>query len=132
MPKTQLFETDLHMEEDTDDEEMDVKDLIKPGMIFRMKYTQTKNCISEGRSIQVIVVSIRTIIHGCCDSGVHVLGCVLKTDIPIFICARRAELGREIILESNERPAGNKLKIASGYVENFLDECHDKWKYAST
>ena len=127
MPKTLLFKTELSMEDDyvESQEDIDIKDLIKPGMVFRMDYTQTKNYISEEASTQVMVVSVGHIIDGCCDTGVYVQDCVLKTDAPIFICARRAELGRPFTLYSDT------VKIAIGSVVDFLDELRDKWKYAS-
>jgi len=129
MPKTLLFETELNVDKayvDSQDEVIDIHEFIKPGMTFTMNYTQTKNYVSEEATTQVTVVSICHIIDGCCDTGIHVMGCVLKTEAPIFICAQCAELGREIIL------LRDSTRIATGYVNEFLDECREKWKYASS
>jgi len=84
----------------------------------------TSEYISDEASTTVTVVSIRNIIEGCCNSGIHIMDCVLQTDTPIFICAIYASLGRKFTLYRD-----NTL-IASGSVHNFLDECHEKWKYA--
>lgn len=124
MPKTSLFEVDCtiveeYLEvmfgedyEDNDEVDFDPRDFIKPGMTFMMNYTQTKNYKSEEVSVMVRVESIRTIIE---DTHIYVIGCVLRTDIPIFICKYSAYLGRSITLHTEH------TTIAKGGVKCFLD-----------
>jgi hypothetical protein len=121
MPKTSLFETDLYIvKEYLDnnygeeyDTEYDEKEIITPNMAFTMNYMHTKNYASEDATIIVNVVSIRTIIDDE-YSGIHVLGCVLKTEIPIFVCARGAYLARPITLHTENGT------IAKGHVTHFI------------
>ena len=124
MPKTTLFEVDCiivkeYLEvmygedyEDDDDFDFDPYELIKPGMTLTMNYTQTKNYKSEEASIMVRVESIRGIID---DTHIYVMGCVLRTDVPIFICKYSAYLGRSITLHTDI------TTIAKGGVKDFLD-----------
>jgi hypothetical protein len=120
MPKTSLFETDLNIVKEyldnnhDEDDNYDEYEFIKPGMIFTMNYTHTKNYASEDASIKVSVVSIRTIIDDY-YSGTYILGCVLKTEVPIFVCAYGAYLARPITLHTEEGT------IAKGHVTEFLE-----------
>ena len=117
MPKTSLFETNVFIElEDTDDsdDDFDKYDFIKPGMTFRMDYTHTRNYESEKASTHVTVVSVRSVIECCCT--VSVLGCVLKTEKPIYICVSSAILGEKIYLYDE-----NEKLVAIGGVEKFND-----------
>jgi hypothetical protein len=145
MPKTSLFEVELHIakeymkktyginydENDEDDEEeddiyYDEKEIIKPGMTFMMNYTQTKlyymnkndnlyNYVLEDASIKVTVVSVRTVIDDGPYYGIYVLGCVLKTDTPIYISIRSAYYGRKLTLHTET------TTVATGNVKEVLD-----------
>jgi hypothetical protein len=124
MPKTTLFEVDCtiveeYLEvmfgedyEDNDEVDFDPRDFIKPGMTLMMNYTQTKNYKSEEASVMVKVESIRTVIE---DTHIYIIGCVLRTDVPIFICKYSAYLGRSITLHTDT------TTIAKGGVKHFLD-----------
>ena len=134
MPKTQLFELELRITKEYIDDELlknydsdtdydfDSKDIIKPGMTFTMNYTQTKNYswkyqkinfVLEPASTQVTVVSIRTVIEEHDD--IYILGCVLKTEQPIYICISSAFYGKNITLHNDN------MTIASGGVKKLLD-----------
>lgn len=140
MPRTQLFELELRItreyidevllkdydSEDSDaDYDFDKYDIIKPGMTFTMNYTQTKNYswkylksnfVLEPASTQVTVVSIRTVIEEYLD--IYILGCVVKTEHPIYISIRSAFYGRNITLHNEN------MTIAKGGVQKILDYPH--------
>ena len=137
MPKTRLFELELRITKEYIDNELlkdydsedsdvyydfDIKDIIKPGMTFTMNYTQNKNYswkyqkfnyVLEPASTQVTVVSIRTVIEEHDD--IYILGCVLKTEQPIYICISSAFYGRNITLHNDN------MTIALGGVKKLLD-----------
>jgi hypothetical protein len=130
MPKTTLFETNvtikppyLRLKEDI----TDMYDYIKPGMVFTMKYTHTQNYQNtDNATIKVTVQSVRTCIEACCCcteeddddeyEPIHVQGCVLRTEEPIYICIGAAALGRPIILYDGD------VRVANGYVEKILEK----------
>lgn len=116
MPKTSLFETNvfIDVDEDSDEENYDKYEFVKPGMTFRMDYTHTRNYQSEKATTSVTVVSVRSVID--CWYAVSILGCVLKTEEPIYICVHNATLGEDIYLYDKDE----KL-VAKGGVQKFYD-----------
>lgn len=120
MPKTSLFETELYIVKEYIDnkfignDDYDKDEFIKPGMIFTMNYIHTRNYASEDATIKVTVVSIRTVIDDD-YSGIYILGCILKTEAPIFVCAHGAYLARPITLNTKI------ATIATGHVMNFIE-----------
>ena len=124
MPKTSLFETNVFVDDKCEDEDnddcrccnsaVDKYDIIKPGMTFRMDYTHTRNYQSEPATTCVTVVSVRSVIECCCT--ISILGCVLKTEEPIYICVSSAALGQSIYLYDD---AGKE--VAKGGVQRFND-----------
>jgi hypothetical protein len=120
MPKTSLFETNVFVQveetDDSDDEYYDkyLAEFVKPGMTFRMDYTHTRNYQSEKATTHVTVVSVRSVIECCCT--VSILGTVLKTEEPIYICVSSAALGESIYLYDD----ADKL-VAKGGVQRFND-----------
>ena len=125
MPKTTLIETEIVIDREylkTKGGEYNAKEFIQPGMTFTMKYTHTQNYEStDGATVQVTVESVRTVIEDGYnipddeDDDIYILGCVLKTDKPIFICIARADLGRPFTLYNET------VKIAEGTVGNILE-----------
>ena len=112
MPKTSLFETQLRLVTEyviDMGEEMDGDEYIQPGTIYTMNYTHTRNYTSEDASIKVTVVSVGAVIDDDWPV-VSILGCILKTDIPIYICEYGAYLARGITLHTDT------TTIASGHV----------------
>ena len=114
---------------------MTKNDFIKPGMTFTMhyehnsRYRETDNFvyIIKAETVTVTVVSIRFIIEECCcssdddeddidNSGLHINGCVLQSEHPIFVCVRHAFYGRPITLCSDD------ITVATGSVREFLDK----------
>jgi hypothetical protein len=102
----------------------DPRNFIKPGMIFTMNYTQTKNYaktfgefnyVLENVSTVVTVESITFFIDE--EPDIYITA-ILKTDKPIFICAKNAVLGRGITLHTEH------TTIASGGVEDILDKTY--------
>ena len=101
-------------------------DYIQAGMVLTMNYTHTQNYQNtDNVTTKVTVQSVRTCIDSCCCRDeededdeydpIHVLGCVLKIDEPIYICISDADLGRPITLYD-----GDTL-LATGSVETILD-----------
>ena len=142
MPKTSLFKVEIRIVkeyfehlygenyEDYDDDYFDSiwkdpEDFIKPGMTFTMNYTQTKNYaktfgefnyVLENVSTPVTVESVPFYIDE--DIDVVYFKVILKTDKPIFICARNAVLGRGITLHTEH------TTIATGGVQDILDKTY--------
>ena len=115
MPKTSIFETNVFIDVDEDsDDYYDKYEFIKPGMTFRMDYTHTCNYQSENATTTVAVVSVRSVIECCCT--ISILGCVLKTEEPIYICVSSAALGQSIYLFDD-----SGKKVAQGGVHRFND-----------
>lgn len=122
MPRTSLFKVELHIvdeylkkiyeKDDSDYIDIDPYEIIKPGMIFTMNYTHTKNYKSEETSISVIVESVPFAVE-CCNS--ICIKAILKTEKPIYICERNAMLGRSISIHDEI------TTIATGGVEQILD-----------
>ena len=127
MPKTTLIETEVVLDRGylkTKGDEYDPKEFIQPGMTFTMKYTHTKNYESrDGATVQVTVESVRSVIEDYYDiddedydtPSLYHLGCVLKTETPIFICITRADLGRPFTLYKDS------IQIADGTVGKILE-----------
>ena len=116
MPKATLFETQLIL--DTEyvkgkGEEFEKYAYIQPGAVLTMKYTETKNYISEEATSKVTVLSVRTVIDDDWPE-VYVLGCVLKPYVPIYVCEFGAYLARDITLSQGT------MTIASGHVRTIL------------
>ena len=140
MPKTALFEVDVHLVkkylmDDTTD--LDVKNtLFKPGNTLTMEYTHTKDYRCEGiQSVKVTVVSVDRVFTMCCyhssdddeDTsdcddclGKAIRGCVLQTEEPIYVCIGRADLGRPITLYDGD------IRVAKGQVGKLLDKLDPK------
>ena len=95
MPRTSLFESDLSL--DSDYIELYGIDLIKPGIVFTMKYTQTTYNICKDATVRVTLVNIDHMIE---DEylDVTLYGCVLQPETPIDICAHGAYMSRDITL----------------------------------
>jgi len=116
--KTELVIVDEYIEnncqycEEDEEYEYDKDEFIKPGMTFTMNYTHTRNYASEDACIPVTVVSISTIIDD--GRGIYILGCVLKTENPIYVCESGAILARGISLHTETST------IASGCVQKIL------------
>ncbi len=134
MPRTQLFELELLItqeyiddllkdyDSDDTDADYDKDEIIKPGMTLTMNYTQTKNYSSqynksnfalEDATTKITVISIRTTVED--RSGVWIIGCVVKTEEPIYTSIRSAFYGRRITLHTDE------LTIATGGISEILD-----------
>ena len=144
MPKTSLFETNLYLgkpyKKSKNNASMTKNDFIKPGMTFTMHYEHNSRYLSretddfvyiiKAETVIVTVVSIRFIIEECCcssdedddedddidNSGLHINGCVLQSEHPIFVCVRHAMYGRPITLCSDD------ITVATGSVRKFLDK----------
>jgi hypothetical protein len=116
MPKTTLFETHLYL--DTDyvtqlGDDIDYYDYIKPGSVFTMKYTHTRNYVSEDAVVDVIVESVRTVVDDDWPDVV-VLGCLVKPIHPIYVCEYGAYLAKGITFLRDTIP------IATGHVLKIL------------
>jgi hypothetical protein len=132
MPKTALFETELYIDRNylkTLGDYYDEKKLIQAEMSFTMNYTHTQNYKSHDATTTVTVVSIDEVRELCCccniDDGIdeedeipcyRILGCVLKTEEPIFTCLYFADLARPFTLHNDT------TTIASGSVHKILDK----------
>ena len=120
MPKTSLFETQLRLVTDYVIEKgdtIDNNDYICPGDVFTMNYTFTRNYTSEDATVQVTVVSVRTVIDDDWPTNVYVLGCVLKTEAPIYICEWGAYLARGLTLHTETTTTTTTTTtVASGHV----------------
>ncbi len=134
MPKTSLFETELYVHRKylkTLGDFFDEKKLIQPGMSLTMNYTHTKDYQSQQATTTVTVVSVERVHELCCcncctcsssdddDDDIscyRIIGCVLKTEEPIFTCLYFADLARPFTL------LNDTTTIASGSVHKILDK----------
>lgn len=111
MPKVSSFETDLTLDLDYLELKGDVlneNEYMEPGTVFTMNYTETINNVSKEATVLVTVVSIRRILEDQ-YGDVYLLGCILKPEIPIYICesARSFTLSTDKIMVA----IGNVLRI---------------------
>jgi len=115
MPKVTSFESDLSLDLDYVESKGDVTDTdeyMTPGTVFTMKYTETINNVSKEATVQVTVVSIRRVLEDQ-YGDVYLLGCVLKPEVPIYICEYGAYYARSFTLSTDTTlvAIGNVLKI---------------------
>jgi hypothetical protein len=115
MPQTTLFETHLYLDTDYVNQlgnDIDRYDYIKPGSVFTMNYTHTKNYLSEDATVHVTVESVRTVIDDDWPE-VCVLGCIVKPAHSIYVCEYGAYLAKGITLLRDTIPiaTGHVLKI---------------------
>ena len=115
MPKVTSFETDLSLDLDYLEEKGDVTDTeeyMTPGTVFTMNYTETINNVSKEATVQVTIVSIRRVLEDQ-YGDVYLLGCVLKPEVPIYICEYGAYYARSFTLSTHTTivAIGNVLKI---------------------
>ena len=116
MSKVSLFETHLSLTSDyvvSMGEEIDKYEYVEPGSVFTMNYTQTIQYVSTDATVMATVVSVRTVVDDDWPE-VWVLGCVLKLEVPIYVCEFGAHLAREIILLQNGTMVG------SGYRKGLI------------
>ena len=115
MPQTTLFETHLYLDTDYVNQlgdDIDSYDYIKPGSVFTMNYTHTKNYLSEDATVHVTVESVRTVIDDDWPE-VCVLGCIVKPAHSIYVCEYGAYLAKGITLlrDTTTIATGHVLKI---------------------
>jgi len=115
MPKVTSFETDLTLDLDYLESKGDVlneNEYMEPGTVFTMNYTETINNVSKEATVQVTVVSIRRILEDQ-YGDVYLLGCILKPEVPIYVCEYGAYYARSFTLSTDETMVaiGNVLRI---------------------
>jgi hypothetical protein len=115
MPKVTSFESDLSLDLDYVESKGDVineNEYMTPGTVFTMNYTETINNVSKEATVPVTVVSIRRILEDQ-YGDVYLLGCVLKPEVPIYVCEYGAYYARSFTLSTEETmvAVGNVLKI---------------------
>ena len=115
MPKVTSFESDLTLDLDYLESKGDVlntDEYMQPGTVLTMKYTETINNVSKEATVPVTVVSIRRVLEDQ-YGDVYLLGCILKPEIPIYICEYGAYYARSFTLSTEETMVaiGNVLRI---------------------
>ena len=116
MSQASLFETQLILNKEYVKEKGEAFEryaYIRPGEVLTLKYTETKNYVSNGATSTVTVLSVRTVVDDDWPD-VYILGCVLKPEVPIHICKFGAYLARDITL------CQGTTMIASGHVRTIV------------
>lgn len=99
-----------------EDDYTDLEDILQVGTTYTMNYTQTKNYVNTETSVQVKLMDMgKFIIDDYWEPIIGVIGCILQTEIPIYVAVPGALLSRPIKLLKDG------LIIATGSMHELLD-----------